>query len=241
MENSIYLGLGRQMVLRRELEIVANNVANSDTTAYKSEQPVFKEYLSKPQPNEIVSYVLDYGKTRNMAEGRIRPTGNDFDLAIQGRGYFAVQTAAGERYSRNGVLQLDAEGRLVNGNGQAVLDVQGRPIVVPPGTGKIDIASDGSVTAGTQVLGQLRLAGFRNEQALKPAANGVFIANETPGPAPNAKVVQGAIEESNVVPVHEIGRMIEITRGYEQVQLMMDGENNRLRDTVRRLGRAPGA
>jgi flagellar basal-body rod protein FlgF len=240
MENSIPLGLGRQMVLRRELEIVANNIANSETTAFKREMPVFKEYLSKPQANESVAYVYDYGKTRNMAEGRIKPTGNDFDLAIQGPGYFAVQTAAGERYTRNGVFSLDATGRLVNANGQAVLDSTSRPIQVPPGTTKLDIASDGTVNAGTQVLGQLKLVGFTNEQALKPGANSMYVANEAAGPAPNAKVIQGAIEESNVTPITEMSRMIEITRGYEQTQNMMDNEHNRIRDVIRRLGKAPG-
>src|SRR5258708_7442289 len=174
MENSIFLGLGRQMVLRRELEIVANNVANSDTTAFKSETPVFREYLSKPQANEVISYLHDYGKTRNMAEGRIKPTGNDFDLAIQGPGYLAVQTAAGERYTRNGVLSLDAQGRLVNGNGQAVLDTQSRPIIVPPGTGKLDIAADRRINPGTQVIGPPRGGGFTNEHALKPGPNSVL-------------------------------------------------------------------
>jgi flagellar basal-body rod protein FlgF len=237
MENSIFLGLGRQMVLRRELEIVANNVANADTTAYKREMPVFKEFMSKPKANEAISYVYDYGKTRNMSEGRIKPTGNDFDLAIQGPGYFAVQTAAGERYTRNGVFSLDAAGRLVNANGQAVSDSQSRPIVVPPGTTKLDVASDGTINSGTQVIGQLKIVGFTNEQALKPGANSLYVANEVAGPAPNAKVIQGAIEESNVTPVAEISRMIEISRSYEQTQNMMDNEHNRIRDVVRRLGK----
>jgi flagellar basal-body rod protein FlgF len=241
MENSLFLGLGRQMVLKRELDIVANNIANSETTAFKREMPVFKEYLSKPQANESIAYVYDYGKTRNMAEGRIKPTSNDFDLAIQGPGYFAVQTAAGERYTRNGVFSLDATGRLVNASGQAVLDSQSRPIVVPPGTNKLDIASDGTVSSGAQIIGQLKIAGFTNEQALKPGANSMYVANEVAGPAPNAKIIQGAIEESNVVPISEMSRMIEITRGYEQAQQMMDNENNRIRDVVRRIGKAPGA
>jgi flagellar basal-body rod protein FlgF len=240
MENSIFLGLARQMVLQRKLEVVANNIANSDTTAYKSELPVFKEVLSQQQSKEQVSYVFDYGKTRNMSEGRIKPTGNDFDLAIQGPGFFAVQTAAGERYTRNGVLQLDDQGRLVTNNGQAVLDTQSRPIQVPPGTTKLEIASTGAITAGNQQVAQLRIVGFTNEQALRPGANSLFVANEIPGPAPNAKVVQGSIEESNVSPIDEMARLVDITRGYDQVQNLMENENNRIKSAVQRIGRAPG-
>ena len=132
METSTYIALSRQMALRRELDIVAHNIANAETPAYKAERMIFREFLAKPEFREKLSFVQDIGLSRDLSEGPLATTGNPLDLAISGDGYFVIETALGDRYTRHGRFQLDAEGQLVTGTGDVVQSDAGA-IQVDPG------------------------------------------------------------------------------------------------------------
>src|SRR6478736_3794882 len=128
MENSLLIGLSRQVALQRELDVVANNVANIGTNGFKSRTMRFSEYIMPkasgdafPTADRPMSYVIDAGSGLNFANGPLERTGNPLDITIGGNGVLAVQTANGERYTRNGSLQLDSKGRLVTSDGYAVL------------------------------------------------------------------------------------------------------------------------
>lgn len=241
METTMYLAIARQAVLRREMESVAHNIANAGTTGYKSQAPLFKEVLSKTGPTEYISTVLDQGLMTNTSDGPLKNTDSNFDFGIRGAGFFAVMTPGGERYTRNGNFKLDSNSRLVTQNDNGVLGADNRPITIPPNAGEIRVSGDGTILAGTQVVGQMKVVGFANDRLLKRGPNSLLIANEAPQRAPQAKVVQGVIEESNVVPMFELSRMTEISRNFQQATNMVDNEHERQRDAVRRLGKASAA
>ena len=169
MENTLLIGLSRQTVLERQLDIVANNVANVNTTGFKADSSLFEEYLM-PGAHEDnfsgsdrrVSYVQDRGTFRDFSQGAAEQTKNPLDVAIDGSGFLVVQTAAGERYTRDGGLQLNSQGQLVTAAGDPVLGTAG-PIVFQPTDHDINIVADGTITVqeGTSrtdsIRGKLRL------------------------------------------------------------------------------------
>src|SRR5690242_12630111 len=113
MSNALSIALSSQSALRRQMEVIANNIANSSTPAFKGEQMVFRQWLLKEPGSAPLSFVHDWGTARDMRQGTLSRTGNKLDLALQGDGYLAIQTPEGVRYTRNGRLQLDADHRLV--------------------------------------------------------------------------------------------------------------------------------
>lgn len=237
METTMYLAIARQAVLRREMEAVAHNLANASTTGYKSQSPLFKEVLSRTTPTEQISTVIDQGLMTNTADGPLKNTDSNFDFGIRGAGYFAIQTPGGERYTRNGNFKLDSQSRLVTQNDNGVAGADNRSIVIPPNAGEIRVSGDGTILAGTQIIGQIKVVGFANDRQLKRGPNSLLIANEAPQKAPQAKVVQGVIEESNVIPMFELTRLTEVTRNFQQASNLIANEHDRQRDVIRRIGK----
>src|SRR5262249_48803913 len=148
MENTLLIGLSRQIALQRELDVVANNVANMNTTGYKADGSVFEEYLMPGAQaagfqgaDRRVSFVQDRATWRNFSAGPIRPTGNPLDVAISGDAFFVVETARGERYTRNGAFQINAQGELVTSDGDRVVG-DGGPIQFQSTDNSISINPD---------------------------------------------------------------------------------------------------
>jgi flagellar basal-body rod protein FlgF len=254
MENALLIGLSRQVALGRELEIVANNIANLDTTGYKADASLFEEYLMPvaratafPSADQRLSYVQDRGTWRDFAAGPIRQTGNPLDLYISGDAFLVVQTARGERYTRNGALQLNAQGQLVTSGGDPVLG-DGGPIQFQNTDNQISISPDGtlSVREGASTAdsarGKLRLVRFDNVQRLQKDGSSLFAAPAglAPQPAPtNVTIVQGAIEQSNVRAVVEMARMIEVTRTYTQIASLIQQASDLRRSAIEKLAEVP--
>ena len=238
MENAGYIALSREMVLLRQLDIIANNIANSNTTAFRGEKALFEEFLIPSSQGQEISFVSDYGVLRNLAEGDFRPTGAPLDLAISGPGYFVVDTEAGTRYTRNGHFRLDAEGTLITPEGHPVLDDNDRPIVIDSGQSEITITADGTIsTPGLEEDSpRLQLVQFENEQKLRKTGGSYYSTNETPLPAETARIVQGTIEGSNVKPIVEMTDMIRVLRSYQSVKGMLDGQHELQRRAIDKLG-----
>lgn len=243
MENALYVGLSQQMVLQRQMEILANNIANVNTTGFKGERPLFEDYVMAAGPRTPVSYVLDRGTMRDLAPGAFSATGAPLDLAIEGDGFLSVQTANGPRYTRNGHLSLDADGRLVTSAGQAVLDDGGGEITLEEGAGAPTIAPDGTLSQGTNRIGRLGVVRFADAQALEGAGDGLFAAapGQAAEPAPEARVAQGMLEQSNVQPVVEITRMVALQRRYQTMQSLLQNDADLQRSAIQRLGRVTPA
>ncbi len=239
MENPSYIALSRQNALQRQMEVVANNVANMNTTGFKQQRVLFTEVLERPAMHEQVSFVQDRAVVRDLAPGGVVHTANPMDVALNGPGYFTVDTASGRRYTRNGAFGLNDQRQLVDGGGLPVLSDNGQPITIPQGTGSLEITSEGTVSTELGPVGRLNVVTFKNEQQMLEVGNGLYASDEQPQPAPpETKVAQGALEQSNVKPVLEMTQMIEINRQYQQNQRMIENEHDRIRGVIQRLGRS---
>ncbi len=244
MENSIYTGLSRQLALGEKMDIIANNVANVSTPGYRTQNMVFKEYINRPPRSEGVenpkgplSMVLDYGQYQDTEAGPMQMTGNSLDVALQGPGWFGVQTPGGVQYTRAGNFTLNGNGELVTSAGYKVANISGGTITVSGNAKEIKIARDGKISTDQGEVGTLMVAAFPNDQDLKPQGNGLY-ASATPGAqSEDTKVMQGMLEGSNVKPVLEMTRMIEVARNYEATQRMMENEHDRQRTMIERLVR----
>lgn len=241
MDNALLIGLSKQVTLRREMDMLANNLANMNTVGFKSEKPLFEEYLMQnarqDMPNNRdakMHYVWDYGMMRDFSPGPIAPTGRDLDLAIEGNGWFALQTPQGERYSRNGAMEIDAQGFLVNGEGFRVLGADG-PIQFGENEIDIDFAKDGTITTNLGPRGKLRVVRFNNLGALEKVGSNMFMSMEQPIAAPTARISQGTIEKSNVRPVVQLTRMMEVTRAYTSLANVMERQQDMRTNAIRKL------
>ena len=237
MENTLFIALSKQLAIRREMDVIANNLANTSTPGFKNEKMMFVEYLQKTGKTGQVSLVQDIALARDLSEGVFKRTSNVLDVAIRGKGWFVVETPQGERYTRSGHFRLNEEGELVTTSGQKLLTKTGDPVVFSPGDNKIVIKGDGQVTANGEERGTLRVVTFENERALDKVAGNLFRSDETPNEKTNSEVVQGVIEQANVQPVLEIARMIKAMRSYQGAQSMIEKEHDRQRQAIEKLTR----
>ena len=164
MENAAYVGLSRQMTLRRELDIVANNIANADTTGFKVEQLLLGEEIGERARNAFirpgVSFVLDNGIGRDYGQGGLEQTGRNLDFAIEGEGaFFKLNDGAGEAYTRDGAFTLDPEGRLTTGGGAAVQG-DGGEIILDRSLGEPAVAPDGTISQSGNPVGRISIVRF---------------------------------------------------------------------------------
>lgn len=231
MSNSIYATISRQDGLLKELQVVANNIANANTTGFKTDRAVFAEYLvSTGAETPSLSMGALAGHNFDLTQGTVKFTGGQFDVAIQGEGFFALQTPAGERLTRSGAFQLSAEGQLIAPDGANVLDAGNTPIQIPPEASSISIAGDGTISADGELLGQIGV--FRANGELQRDTDTRFQAAGGTEAIQNANVLQGALEQSNVSPVLEMARMIEVQRAYEAGQNVLEEEHQRINQTI---------
>ena len=238
MSITSYIALSSQMALQRQMDVVANNVANASTPAYKGERVLFTEYLTRADATTRYSFVEDRGTARDTKQGPIARTGNPLDVALQGDGYLAVQTPLGTRYTRAGRFQLDPTGQIVTADGYPVLGDGNQPLAIPTDAGDVTIDADGTVRTQQQgAAGKFQVVRFDNDQDLKPAANGLYVTTAIGQPAPDTKVLQGMVEDSNVQPIVEITRMMAVSRTFAAAKEMADGEDDRLKNAIDRLGR----
>lgn len=232
MENTSYVALSRQAALWRQLDVVANNMANANTPAYKNEQMMFREYLMDTRSSDRatggkLSYVQDMGLLRDTREGPLTKTDNPLDLALHDEGYFQIETEAGMRYTRNGHFRLDEGGMLVNSQGFAAMDNRDNPIIFAPNETNITIAPDGTVSTENGQVATLKVVRFANQQDMRNAGDSLFETTEDPEIVQRPQIVQGMMEESNVQPVLEITKMTELLRQYQAAQNMIEKEHER--------------
>lgn len=245
MENIGPISLSRHIVLQREMDVIANNVANATTNGFKRRSGQFGEIVagkaradSFQAGDRAISFVLDRGAVLDLSQGATERTGNPLDVTIKGEAFFTVRTQAGERYTRNGALGLNARGELVTSDGHAVLAEQG-PLAFTAADSDIAIASDGTVSTAQGVRGKLRLAAFANPQALESIGANLFAAREAARPAgAAARLESGMVEKSNVSPIIEIARMIEVNRAYASLAQSAQKTDDLRRTAITKLAEA---
>lgn len=243
MENAQLISLSRQVALERQMDVVANNMANISTTGFKAERILFEEYLMPVAedhnfawPDQPLSYTQDWGTLHDLSGGGMQQTGNPLDVALQGEGFLTVMTPAGERWTRSGSLQIDADGVLVDIDGHPVRADGGEVQFDPEETG-ITIAADGTVSTDAGAKGRLQIVQFANPQELVREGSNLF-AGGTPAPATATRIAQGFIERSNVSGVSEMSQMIRVSRAYQSLASLMQRQDDLRRTAIQRLGDA---
>jgi flagellar basal-body rod protein FlgF len=243
MENASLIGLSRQVALRREMDVIANNMANVNTPAFKAEAMMFAEYLSPTAAADMdrprdrsVSFVEDVATVRDFSTGGLTPTGAPLDVALQGDGWMVIQTPDGDRYTRNGGFQLDPQGRLVTNEGHPVMGEAGGPITFNRNDLDIAIGADGTISSSEGDKGKLRIVQFETNMDLKPVGSSMYETDADALAAENPRVVQGFVERSNVQPVLEISRMIEVNRAYQSLANTLNKQDQLRRQAIEALG-----
>lgn len=238
MDNATYASLTRQTGLLHEMQVIANNIANSATTGFRAEEALFSEFVNNIGPDHP-SLSMATARIANTIDlqGVLEQTDGTFDLAIEGEGFFMIQTPQGERLTRAGSFGPNQNGDLVNPDGYPVLDAGGAPVFVPVDAGPVRIGADGTISAGGQLVGQIGVVVPVNPDAMTREDGTVFVAPDGVNPADNGRVLQGYLETSNVNPTLEIARMIEVQRAYELGQSFLDKEDERIRAVMQTLGR----
>jgi flagellar basal-body rod protein FlgF len=227
----------RQTMLRNMMDVIANNIANMNTPGFKAQNLLFKEYISKDQPeNGTGAEVKNSSGYRDLSQGVLSPTFNKFDLALQGDGYFAVQTPDGIKYTRDGSFILNNKREIVTKSGYQILNDGDAPLIMQPGASAITVAEDGTVSSEKGNVGKLKLVKFDAPQSVTPAGDNLFDAdNSLEVPAEGLKIAQGMLENSNVQPVFEMNRMIEIIRMYQSTQNIVSTDHEMIRGMIQKL------
>jgi flagellar basal-body rod protein FlgF len=234
MENPSYIDLSQQMGLHRNMEVIANNMANANTTGYKAERLMFSEFMTPKAGNPgvtgdgaRVSFPGLAGTLADTSEGAFETTGNQLDFAIKGSGFFVVDTPNGPRYTRDGRFELDGQGRIVNKDGYPVLNGQNQPLTVPQGTSKVEATPGGTLNTERGPIGSLNIVKFDSEIGLRKAGTNLFETEQAPQKADNFTLQQNMVEASNVKAVLELTKMISVQRAYQSAQQMLDREHDR--------------
>jgi flagellar basal-body rod protein FlgF len=236
MDNAGYIGLSRQSGLMRELNTVANNIANISTNGYRREANMFAEHVKALQNGDpSLSIATMTRRYVDLSAGDITRTNNPLDVAIEGDGFFLVDAPQGERLTRDGAFSLNAQGELVTSSGGRVLDDSGEALVIPPGGGKISITADGVINVGAQNVGKLGVV-TADPAFLVRVGQNQFRTEKGYEPALNTRVHQFSLEGSNVSAVEELARLIEVQRTYEASKKFSDNDGERITRTVRALG-----
>lgn len=235
MNNAMYAAATGSRIEQHRLEVIANNLANMQTTGFKEDKAYFAEVLQFISDEKFDSERKDAFLTRalssstNFRPGPVHVTGNQFDAAINGNGFFVVETDQGEAYTRDGAFKLDLEGRLVTTDGRTVMG-EGGEIVV--GNGTLEISSTGNVLVNGVATDKLRIAAFENPRELKKLSANTFInegrAQEVE--EPEYFIVHKALESSNVNPVRAMSEMVQVGRtfeAYQRIISLMDDINER--------------
>ncbi len=242
VDNTLYVALSHQMAMQRQMDIIANNIANMNTTAFRNESVLFEEYVVNTSPGSSnignqIAFVQDRGVVRNLAEGEFTKTGNNLDVAISGKGYFQVQDPNGNiYYTRNGHFHVDNQGQIVTTKGDPVLSAFGAPITVNLNDSTITIANDGTITSASGRRGRLGVVTVPNDQDMESIGDSMFKTTQKATPANNVKVLSGMLESSNVEPIVEMTKMVNVLRSYQSTANLLQTFEDLQRKSIEKVG-----
>jgi flagellar basal-body rod protein FlgF len=234
LDSGFYAACAGLRAQSQALELIASSVANISTTGYRAQQPMFRSLLANaghPMSDPLNQAINDFGvlegSRTDLSTGNLERTGNSLDLAIEGKGFFAIQTAGQTLYTRNGNFQISPKGQLTTAGGDLVLGEDGTPITMP--SGEISISPDGTISASGAVAGKLKIVEFVPGTFPIPAGNSSYSApaNEV-RPASDSSVRQGMLESSNVNSVKAVVEMIAVQRHAEMLERAMSAFESNL-------------
>ncbi|HTW66634.1 MAG TPA: flagellar basal-body rod protein FlgF [Bryobacteraceae bacterium] len=230
MDQISVLAAGGMRSRMQALDVVANNLANSSTSGYKSDGDFYSIYASEAATDDgsgpTAVPTLEHQWT-DFAPGLLEPTNNPLDFGIAGKGFFVVQGPSGPLYTRNGNFRFDTKGQLVTSEGYALLQQNGQPLQANPAQ-PLKVSRDGAITQNGNSIGRIKLAEFSNKGALTKQGNNYFRNNSTqdPADATNVEVYQGKLEASNVSAAHGAVRIVGLSRQFEMMQKAISISND---------------
>ena len=236
MDSTGFVTLNRQAGLLKELETVAHNIANMATNGYRREAVIFSEFVIGDDVDASVSMAHANARSSDLEQGALSQTNGTFDFAIEGPGFFLLATAEGDRLTRAGSFIPSPDGVLVASDGATLLDAGGAPVFVPPDAERISLGADGTLSADGAPLAQIGLWMPEDILTMTRAEGVRFDPGGPPIPVEDARILQGFVERSNVDPVSELTRMIEVQRAYELGRTFLDREDDRVRNAIRTIG-----
>jgi len=235
MQSGLYIALAGQRTLQSQLEVIANNVANSTTPGFKAEGVSFKSLLSDAE-NDLLSFPAAGKNYSDFRSGALQPTGSDFDMALNGDGWFGIETPAGIAYTRDGRMTATAEGELISSAGFPILDASGAPVVINPGGGPIRIYPDGRVEQDGALRGNIGVFSVPEESLTSRFENSAFYSTaeaETIVPGAGTRIAQGFVEASNVDPVMETARLMQVMQMFQSISSALSDTEGAMSRSVR--------
>lgn len=243
MDTLLSVGLSHQDAMQRRMDVIANNIANASTTAYKRERVIFQDYLftmegKAPKALRDVRMVLDYGVLPDMEGGALQPTGNPLDVALDGEGFMVVENDQGDRlYTRNGKLHVSEAGELVTRDGARILGMNDQPIAINPEDVSITIADDGTIMSANGEIGQIQMVAFASYQGLERVGDSQFATNQQELPPQELRLVQGSLEGSNVNSIQQVTDMMTVLRSYQSMERSLNDYSEMRDRAIERLAR----
>jgi flagellar basal-body rod protein FlgF len=236
------IALSRLAAQERSLDVLAANIANAATPGFRAERMVFSDWLvrepraAEPAGGGTLTYTQDRATYRDTRPGALTHTGNPLDLALGTLdGFFTVQTARGVRLTRAGHFELSANGTIVDTNGNALLDINGKPIRTAPGDTNLTVSGDGTVGSDNGQLGRIAVVRPADPQGLRPEGGWLFATPTPPTQIGKPDIIQGAIEDSNVQPIVEMTRMMGDLRSYQFVSQLVQAESDRQQAAIDKI------
>jgi flagellar basal-body rod protein FlgF len=241
MQNATYVALSRLIAQERAMDVIAGNVANASTPAYKAERVLFSDWLSRqtgarvPPGGDVIAFTQDRATWREHQDGTLQHTGNPLDLAIGADGYFTVSTPQGPRLTRAGRFSLTANGTISDEAGNPLLDVNGRPIRVTMTDTNLQIAGDGTISSENGQIARIGVVVPSDPNRITAEGNSLFRADVPTRPVAAPRITQGAIEQSNVQPVLEMTRMMDAMREFQFVTQFVQAESDRQQSAIDKI------
>ena len=226
MENTLYVGLSHQIGLRKLLDVTANNIANANTDGFRADRLSFHELVAKPEKTPALSFSEPINITPDPAEGTLKQTNNPLDFAIQGEGYFAIQTPAGTQYTRAGRFTISLDNELITNHGYPVLDTNNQPITLPNNYENIGVTAQGLLVVDGLQISEIGVYNFENPGDISKAGDTLFQAHAEPFALPNKILKQGYVEGSNVQSITELIKLIQIERDNKYTKNLIEIEDD---------------
>lgn len=246
MDNTTNIALSRLTAQSRAMDVIAGNIANLSTPGYRAERMVFSDWLSPqtgtsaPKGDRSLVYTQDRATYRDRAEGTLTQTGNPLDLALSGNGYFTVQTQAGTRLTRSGHFTLQGDGSITDAGGNALLDTAGVPLKIGAADTNLTVTADGTLSSQNGPIGKIAVVAPTDPNRMTPEGSRLFRADVPTAPVTAPKMIQGAVEDSNVQAVPELTRMISTQRDFQFVTQFVEAEGQRQQNAIDKLAAPAG-
>ncbi len=247
MDNTINIALSRLAAQQQAMDVVAGNLANASTPGYRAERTVFADWLVRepggaaPAGDTALAFTQLRATYRDRAEGTLTHTGNPLDLALSGEGWFTVQTGAGVRLTRAGRFTLQKDGAVTDEAGNALLDVNAQPMRLSTADTELTVKADGTLRSQNGVIGQIAVVAPNDANRMTAEGGRLFRADVPTTPVARPKMLQGAVEDSNVQPIAEITRMISTERDFQFVSQMVEAEGQRRQNAIDKIMTPAGA